>query len=161
MKLFDNLVMPRLKNDKLWPQRNFEFKHIIWKVSLKAFRNVDIGSTVLNGCWKMFNYNLPQKSIKSLNQSQLNSTLVLWCIHNIYRCMVSSSPPPTPLRFGTASGGLTVALLAFPTIWIILIGALLSTIGAALQSLTGAPRLLQAIANDNIISFLSFFKRTG
>ncbi len=67
----------------------------------------------------------------------------------------------TLYRFGTASGGLTVSLLAFPTKWIILIGALLSTIGAGLQSLTGAPRLLQAIANDNLISFLSIFKKTG
>lgn len=65
------------------------------------------------------------------------------------------------LRFGDSSNGLTVALLAFPTVWVILIGALLSTIGAGLQSLTGAPRLLQAIASDNLITFLSFFKRTG
>ena len=65
-----------------------------------------------------------------------------------------------PFRFGYASG-LTVALLAWPTKYIILIGALLSTIGAGLQSLTGAPRLLQAIANDNLMFFLNFFKRTG
>ena len=64
-------------------------------------------------------------------------------------------------QFGDAAGDLTVALLAFPTRWIILIGALCSTLGAGLQSLTGAPRLMQAIANDNLISFLSFFKRTG
>ena len=37
------------------------------------------------------------------------------------------------------------------------IGAFLSTIGAGLQSLTGAPRLLQAIAKDNVIPFLSIF----
>ena len=40
-------------------------------------------------------------------------------------------------RFGDSTGGLTVSLLAFPTKWIILIGALLSTIGAGLQTLTG------------------------
>ena len=39
-------------------------------------------------------------------------------------------------QYGYASG-LTVALLAWPSPWIILIGALLSTIGAGLQSLTG------------------------
>ena len=33
-------------------------------------------------------------------------------------------------------------------------GALLSTFGASLQSLVGAPRLLQAIAKDGIIPFL-------
>ena len=37
---------------------------------------------------------------------------------------------------------------------LILVGALLSTFGAALQSLIGAPRLLQAIAKDSIIPFL-------
>ncbi len=63
-------------------------------------------------------------------------------------------------QFGEADG-LTVSLLAWPSRWVILIGALFSTLGAGLQSLTGAPRLMQAIANDNIISFLSFFKRTG
>jgi potassium/chloride transporter 4/5/6 len=63
-------------------------------------------------------------------------------------------------QFGEAAG-LTVARLAFPTRWIILIGALFSTLGAGLQSLTGAPRLMQAIANDNLIFFLNFFKRTG
>ena len=39
-------------------------------------------------------------------------------------------------QYGYASG-LTVALLAWPSPWVILIGALLSTIGAGLQSLTG------------------------
>lgn len=63
-------------------------------------------------------------------------------------------------QYGDAAG-LTVALLAWPSKWVILIGSLFSTIGAGLQSLTGAPRLLQAIANDNLLSFLSFFKRTG
>jgi potassium/chloride transporter 4/5/6 len=63
-------------------------------------------------------------------------------------------------QYGSASG-LTVALLAWPSPWVILIGALLSTIGAGLQSLTGAPRLMQAISNDNLIGFLRFFKRTG
>merc|ERR1712045_213008 len=38
------------------------------------------------------------------------------------------------------------------------IGSLLSTIGAGLQSLTGAPRLLQAIAKDQIIPFLKPFE---
>ena len=38
------------------------------------------------------------------------------------------------------------------------IGSLLSTIGAGLQSLTGAPRLLQAISKDQIIPFLKPFE---
>ncbi|XP_019849326.1 PREDICTED: solute carrier family 12 member 6-like isoform X2 [Amphimedon queenslandica] len=62
-------------------------------------------------------------------------------------------------QFGDSTGGLTVSLLAFPTKWVILIGSLLSTIGAGLQTLTGAPRLLQAIAKDDLIPFLRYFKK--
>ena len=47
-----------------------------------------------------------------------------------------------------------VGTLAWPSSWVIVIGSFLSTFGAGLQSLTGAPRLLQAIAKDNIIPFL-------
>lgn len=38
------------------------------------------------------------------------------------------------------------------------IGCFLSTVGAGMQSLTGAPRLLQAIADDDLIPFLSPFR---
>lgn len=47
-------------------------------------------------------------------------------------------------RFGQSIGGrLVVANIAWPNEWVILVGATLSTLGAGLQSLTGAPRLLQ------------------
>lgn len=58
-------------------------------------------------------------------------------------------------RFGdSVKGNLVVGILAWPTPWVIVIGSFFSTCGAGLQSLTGAPRLLQAIAKDNIIPFL-------
>ncbi|XP_022914772.1 solute carrier family 12 member 4 isoform X3 [Onthophagus taurus] len=61
-------------------------------------------------------------------------------------------------KFGVSIGGkLVVANIAWPNEWVILIGSFLSTLGAGLQSLTGAPRLLQAIAKDGIIPFLSPF----
>ena len=41
---------------------------------------------------------------------------------------------------------MVASLLVWPTPNFMVIGAFLSTIGAGLQSLTGAPRLLQAIA---------------
>ena len=41
------------------------------------------------------------------------------------------------------------------------IGIVMSCLGAALQSLTGAPRLLQAIANDNLMPVLRTFQGTG
>jgi potassium/chloride transporter 4/5/6 len=49
---------------------------------------------------------------------------------------------------------LVVSLLAWPNKWVIMVGAFLSTFGAGLQSLTSAPRLLQAVAKDDVIPFL-------
>lgn len=61
-------------------------------------------------------------------------------------------------KFGdSVRGNLVVGTLAWPTPWVIVIGSFFSTCGAGLQSLTGAPRLLQAIAKDNIIPFLRVF----
>ncbi|XP_067137422.1 LOW QUALITY PROTEIN: solute carrier family 12 member 6-like [Centruroides vittatus] len=61
-------------------------------------------------------------------------------------------------KFGDSiGGGLAVAHLAWPHPIVIVVGSFLSTIGAGLQSLTGAPRLLQAISKDQIIPFLNVF----
>lgn len=62
---------------------------------------------------------------------------------------------PLPRRFGEAlQGKLVIGMLAWPSPWVIVIGSFFSTCGAGLQSLTGAPRLLQAIARDGIVPFL-------
>ncbi|MED6123579.1 Protein ccc1, partial [Stylosanthes scabra] len=53
---------------------------------------------------------------------------------------------------------LLTATVAWPFPSLIKIGIILSTLGAALQSLTGAPRLLAAIANDDILPILRYFK---
>ncbi|KAJ1298580.1 hypothetical protein BS78_01G464400 [Paspalum vaginatum] len=50
------------------------------------------------------------------------------------------------------------AAIAWPGPVVIYIGIILSTLGAALQSMTGAPRLLAAIANDDILPVLNCFK---
>ncbi|XP_038158892.1 solute carrier family 12 member 4 [Cyprinodon tularosa] len=61
-------------------------------------------------------------------------------------------------KFGIAvQQNLVVGTLSWPSPWVIVIGSFFSTVGAGLQSLTGAPRLLQAIAKDNIIPFLRVF----
>uniref|UniRef100_A0A8C3HRQ5 Solute carrier family 12 member 7 n=1 Tax=Chrysemys picta bellii TaxID=8478 RepID=A0A8C3HRQ5_CHRPI len=61
-------------------------------------------------------------------------------------------------KFGEAvNGNLVIGTLAWPSPWVIVIGSFFSTCGAGLQSLTGAPRLLQAIARDGIIPFLQVF----
>lgn len=62
-------------------------------------------------------------------------------------------------RFGESIGGsLVVGNIAWPHPKVVEIGSLLSTCGAGLQSLTGAPRLLQAISKDQIIPFLKPFE---
>lgn len=50
------------------------------------------------------------------------------------------------------------ATISWPYPAFIYVGIILSTLGAALQSLTGAPRLLAAIANDDILPVLNYFK---
>uniref|UniRef100_A0A3Q3K6E2 Solute carrier family 12 member 5b n=1 Tax=Monopterus albus TaxID=43700 RepID=A0A3Q3K6E2_MONAL len=61
-------------------------------------------------------------------------------------------------KFGEGvSGNLVIGTLAWPSPWVIVFGSFFSTCGAGLQSLTGAPRLLQAISKDGIIPFLRVF----
>ncbi|KAI4898138.1 hypothetical protein NFI96_015401 [Prochilodus magdalenae] len=61
-------------------------------------------------------------------------------------------------RFGDSVGGnLVIGILSWPSPWVIVIGSFFSCCGAGLQSLTGAPRLLQAIARDGIVPFLEVF----
>ncbi|MCP9265516.1 hypothetical protein DINM_020836 [Dirofilaria immitis] len=63
-------------------------------------------------------------------------------------------------KFGqSAMNKLVIAELAVPYPTVILAGCFLSTVGAGMQSLTGAPRLLQAIASDDVIPFLSRFQQ--
>ncbi|ESO89778.1 hypothetical protein LOTGIDRAFT_124442 [Lottia gigantea] len=65
-------------------------------------------------------------------------------------------------KFGESIGGeLLISKLAWPSKWLILVGSFQSTVGAGLQALTGAPRLLQAIAKDNVIPFLQIFRVTA
>ncbi|KRY75860.1 Solute carrier family 12 member 5, partial [Trichinella pseudospiralis] len=56
-------------------------------------------------------------------------------------------------------GDMVVALMGWPSKWVILIGSFTSTFGAALQCLCSAPRLLQSIAKDDVIPFLRIFGR--
>uniref|UniRef100_A0A8C5H776 Solute carrier family 12 member 7-like n=1 Tax=Gouania willdenowi TaxID=441366 RepID=A0A8C5H776_GOUWI len=58
-------------------------------------------------------------------------------------------------KFGdSVKGNLVIGTLSWPSPWVIVIGSFFSCCGAGLQSLTGAPRLLQAIARDGIVFFL-------
>uniref|UniRef100_A0A4W4HLX4 Solute carrier family 12 member 7a n=1 Tax=Electrophorus electricus TaxID=8005 RepID=A0A4W4HLX4_ELEEL len=61
-------------------------------------------------------------------------------------------------KFGdSVKGNLVIGTLSWPSPWVIVIGSFFSCCGAGLQSLTGAPRLLQAIARDGIVPFLEVF----
>lgn len=65
-------------------------------------------------------------------------------------------------KFGDSIGGsLLLAEIAWPAGWLVELGALLSCIGAGLQSLTGAPRLLQALARDDLLPFLTPFAKAS
>lgn len=63
-------------------------------------------------------------------------------------------------KFGESMGGqLAVTQIAWPHPYVILIGGLLSTLGASLQSLVGAPRVLQGIAKDEVIPAFNRFAK--
>uniref|UniRef100_A0AAR2LXJ9 Solute carrier family 12 member 5b n=1 Tax=Pygocentrus nattereri TaxID=42514 RepID=A0AAR2LXJ9_PYGNA len=61
------------------------------------------------------------------------------------------------IPIGTILAISTTSTISWPSPWVIVFGSFFSTCGAGLQSLTGAPRLLQAIARDGIIPFLRVF----
>lgn len=63
-------------------------------------------------------------------------------------------------KFGESMGGqLAVTQIAWPHPYVILMGGLLSTLGASLQSLVGAPRILQGIAKDEVIPCFNRFAK--
>ena len=57
--------------------------------------------------------------------------------------------------------GLHVSVFAWPLPVVALIGILFASIGAGLQCLSGAPRLFQAVAKDDVIPRMSFFAVTS
>lgn len=61
-------------------------------------------------------------------------------------------------RTGLLTDRLLTATVAWPVPGVVYVGIILSTLGAALQSLIGAPRLLAAIANDDILPVLGVFR---
>uniref|UniRef100_A0A0R3RQL9 Amino acid permease n=1 Tax=Elaeophora elaphi TaxID=1147741 RepID=A0A0R3RQL9_9BILA len=63
-------------------------------------------------------------------------------------------------KYGVSmAGSMVVANLAWPSHWILLIGSFTSTFGAALQCLCSAPRLLQCIAQDEVVPELKSFRK--
>ena len=59
------------------------------------------------------------------------------------------------------ANGLHIAQVAWPSAYVALIGCLLSSSGAALQCLVGAPRLIEAVSRDRVLPILSFLVPSG
>lgn len=98
----------------------------------------------------------PQRSIPTgtigafLTVSCIYLCLVIFYIGSIDRLVLLD-------KFGHSlsdNGGMIASFIAWPHRKVVEIGALLSTTGAALQVLIGAPRLLQAIAFDRPLPFM-------
>jgi len=100
----------------------------------------------------------PQKSIPIGTIMAILTTSIVY-LSSVLLFAASVDPLLLRDKFGESIGGsLVVGNIAWPHPKVVEIGSLLSTIGAGLQSLTGAPRLLQAISKDQIIPFLKPFE---
>lgn len=99
---------------------------------------------------------------KSIPRGTISAQLCTSCVY--LSCIVLFGSTFNNLfirdKFGESMGGqLAVTQIAWPHPYIILIGGLLSTLGAALQSLVGAPRILQGIAKDEVIPCFNRFAK--
>ncbi|KAI5079287.1 hypothetical protein GOP47_0004766 [Adiantum capillus-veneris] len=92
-----------------------------------------------------------QRSIPRGTLSAIGATTALYLISCFMFAAVAT-------REELLTNRLLTATLAWPVPAVVQLGIILSTLGAALQSLTGAPRLLAAIANDDILPVLKYFK---
>ncbi|KAK7354484.1 hypothetical protein VNO80_19948 [Phaseolus coccineus] len=91
---------------------------------------------------------------RSIPVGTLAATLTTSCLYLVSLVLFGS----VASREKLLTDRLLTATIAWPFPSLIKIGIILSTMGAALQSLTGAPRLLAAIANDDILPILNYFK---
>lgn len=90
--------------------------------------------------------------------AQLTTSLIYFLLAFVFGAAVHGAVLRD--KYGqTLGGGMVVAYLAWPSAWVLLIGSFTSTFGAALQCLCSAPRLLQALANDNVIPILKPFAK--
>eukprot|EP00771_Trimastix_marina_P002565 gnl/Trimastix_PCT/3704.p1 GENE.gnl/Trimastix_PCT/3704~~gnl/Trimastix_PCT/3704.p1 ORF type:complete len:1089 (+),score=198.39 gnl/Trimastix_PCT/3704:48-3314(+) len=60
-------------------------------------------------------------------------------------------------RYDLKNDFFIIMKIAWPTEYVVRVGVLVCSVGAALQCLTGAPRLLQAIAMDRVVPLLHIF----
>ncbi|XP_020273287.1 cation-chloride cotransporter 1 [Asparagus officinalis] len=91
---------------------------------------------------------------RSIPVGTLAATLTTSCLYIISVLLFGAMATREELL----ANRLLTAEVAWPVPAVIYVGIILSTLGAALQSLTGAPRLLAAIANDDILPVLKYFR---
>jgi len=94
---------------------------------------------------------------KSIPIGTIMAILTTGLVYMASAVLFAATVDPLLLRdkFGQSLGGsLVLGNIAVPHPKVIEVGSFLSTFGAGLQSLTGAPRLLQSIAKDETIPFL-------
>ncbi|KAL3994536.1 Amino acid permease family protein [Acanthocheilonema viteae] len=101
-------------------------------------------------------------SQKSIPYGTIAATLTTSAIYYALALLFGASIIGPVLRdkYGRSlDSSMIVALLSWPSPWIVIIGSFLSTFGAALQCLCSAPRLLQSIAKDDVIPALAPFSK--
>jgi potassium/chloride transporter 4/5/6 len=87
---------------------------------------------------------IPAGTIGAITTTTLIYLVVVWLIGNVLSNEYLKDDK------------LAIASIAWPPL-LVNIGIVLSSMGAGMQSLVGAPRLLAAIANDGVIPFLNVF----
>jgi solute carrier family 12 (potassium/chloride transporter), member 4/6 len=96
----------------------------------------------------------PSKSIpKGTLLAQLTTTLIYYAFSFLF-VLCGSRQDLQNLA------SIFVAEMAWPTKWLVIVGIIVSSLGAALQCLAGSPRLFQAIANDDLMPFLKRFSKS-
>ena len=91
---------------------------------------------------------IPVGTLSAVGLTTLMYIIVVW----LFGCSISNNT--------LMNNKMVVAKLAFPAEIIVNLGIIMSCVGAGLQSLTGAPQLLAAMAADETIPFLIPFKAT-
>lgn len=91
---------------------------------------------------------------RSIPKGTLAATITTSFMYLIFALLFGS----VATRDELLTNRLLTAFIAWPVPSFIYVGIILSTLGAAMQSMTGAPRLLSAIANDEILPVLNYFK---
>uniref|UniRef100_A0A183H2C5 Solute carrier family 12 member 6 n=1 Tax=Onchocerca flexuosa TaxID=387005 RepID=A0A183H2C5_9BILA len=101
----------------------------------------------------------PQKSIPcGTIAATLTTTAIYYALALLFGASITG--PVLRDKYGRSlDSSMIVALLSWPSPWIVIIGSFLSTFGAALQCLCSAPRLLQSIAKDDVIPALAPFSK--